>query len=757
MELHREHAELTVVEGDVTHSFDVVHAKGREALSTLFRYDVLCHEVAGAPRPGKLLGLTTTLTLRDAFGGERLVHGIVAAAERTPFDDGTVHLRVVVRPRAYLLSLGSDCRAFQDETVVDVVRGVLNRAGIAARFVIHEPHATREFRAQYRESDASFIARLLEEDGAYSWFDHEPSESVWVVADRSPVAPDVEGRAAFELAHDVGLRSVRDVIEEIGEHVRASFGRASVASFDPGRPRLALRAGTASPDGSALFEHYDARGAGPRTQDEVARRSRVLVERAGVERALVSGRVSGVRLVPGRAFALADHVTMGVADDAEGRFEGRWLVVSSEIEVRQRTRDREGEHEDAPERRLSCRFEALPIDVPYRPAAATPRAQQPGLQSGVVVGAAGAEVHPDAGGRVRVQHHWDREGGRDDRSGTFMRVAQRGTAGSMLLPRVGWNVLTFNEEGSPDAPGILSRLHDVEHPPAYSLPDNKTRVVFKTATTPGGGSFNEVRYEDKKGGEEMFMNASRDMGVLVKNQKKELVARDSKRDVAVDHTLAVGGTHVETVANDQTITIGANERLQVAEARSVSVQGDLTQKVGASRDLHVGAAAQLSVKDARSLSVGAALLDITLGPIACGSGTTTSTMVGGAMIRATLKTLDESAKLGTVQTIGGAKIDLAKGNLAINAKMMHAETVGGLMMSKSADTWDEAALALTLTVAAAAKITAPRLTVVGDEQIVFKCGSSSLTITKDSIELKADAIKLDGKAIDADAPRIDNG
>jgi type VI secretion system secreted protein VgrG len=427
--------------------------------------------------------------------------------------------------------------------------------------------------------------------------------------------------------------------------------------------------------------------------------------------------------------------------------------VGSTIDVVQRVRDAERKDH----RPFACRFRALPLATPFRPAEVTPPARQAGLQSGVVVGPPGAEVHPDGGGRVRVQLHWDRLGKRDAAGGRFMRVAQRGTGDSMLLPRIGWNVLTFNEEGSPDVPSVLSRIHDAEHPPAYPLPANKTRVVFKTATTPGGGSFNEVRYEDERGAEEMFMHASRDMGVLVQNDKTEAIDHDSKRAVAVDHALSIGKDHLEAVKNDQRVSIGANEKVAVKGDRELGVSNDLRQNVGASRDLHVGAASATQVGLTRSLQVGAVQVDVTLGPISCTSATTTSTTVGGAMIRATLKTLSEKVQLGTVQTIGGAKIELARRGLSISTSLLHAETVGGVMLLKSADKLGESALATSITAGGPMKIAAPKITVKGGQKITLSCGASSVTISDGAIEIKSSKVTLDGSVLDADAPFIAHG
>src|SRR6185436_264741 len=114
-----------------------------------------------------------------------------------------------------------------------------------------------------------------------------------------------------------------------------------------------------------------------------------------------------------------------------------------------------------------------------------------------------------------VQHYWDREGKRDDKASTWMRVGQFPLGGSMILPRIGWDMLIGHHEGDIDRPAVVTHLYDGEHPVPYALPANKTRTAFQTATSPGGGSTNEMRFEDKAGSEEIFLNASKDMNVVV--------------------------------------------------------------------------------------------------------------------------------------------------------------------------------------------------------------------------------------------------
>jgi type VI secretion system secreted protein VgrG len=713
---------------------EVVALKGEEGLSRLFRIEVVSANEVGADDTAGLIGRNATVTLR-AWDAERTIRGIVTGARQRYADDGGAQLEVVVRPAAYPLSLGRQSRCFHHLDVVGIVRKVLGP--LPHRWEVGGGYEVREYTAQYREDDWTFVSRLLEDEGIYYRFDHEDG-SVLVLGDSSPSAPELTGGPMIAFAYGAALNVQKELVYELASEASAVPDAFTIGSFDPGHPRLKLSAKS----GDGRLEHYDAPGGGPRTPEACTHRAAVMHDAARAAQHVVGGASSSIRLEPGRVFALAGHPV--------ARYDRRWLVTEVSYQVTQRRRVESGPA-------LEHRFRAIPDDVRYRPPHTTPRAAQVGLQSGAVVGSQGEEIHPDGEGRVRVQLHWDREGVRDEKSGRWMRVAQRGTADSMLLPRIGWNVITFNEEGSVDDPSVLSRIHDAEHPPAYGLPDNKTRVVFKTATSPGGGSFNEIYFEDNKGAEEMFMNASRDMGVLVLNQKSDQVVNDVTRSVAVDHDLAVTGDNFHGVGNDQTVGVGANESLTVLGARQKSIGGNEKETIGAGRNIETGATHGITVTGDRSLKVGASSIEATLGPVTSSSGTTTKILVGGAAVRATAKAMSEQVGLGSAQTIGGAKVEIAGEARSIKAKLVLTETVGGVMVLKTSKKFSATTqMASTYAVGGPLTVTAPTLAVTAKAKIVVKSGSSSITITTDTIELAAPKYDLGSDLLTALGTRIDH-
>jgi type VI secretion system secreted protein VgrG len=184
------------------------------------------------------------------------------------------------------------------------------------------------------------------------------------------------------------------------------------------------------------------------------------------------------------------------------------------------------------------------------------------------VGEAGEEIWTDKYGRVKVQFHWDREGQRDENSSCWVRVAQvwAGTQwGAIHIPRIGQEVIVDFLEGDPDKPIITGRVYNADNMPPYALPDNKTQSGIKSRSSKGGAAsnFNEIRFEDLKGKEELHLQAERDMSTLVKRNQSTSVGADRSVSVGGNHSVSVTGTQSTTVTKDETQTYKANRTMKV--------------------------------------------------------------------------------------------------------------------------------------------------------------------------------------------------
>lgn len=720
---------------------EVVTMSGEESVSRLFRFDFTCRVPAGepAPSPDELIADSAVVVLHDSFGVERRIHGIVSEAEERISDEGSAEVSLTVRPHAYALHLGRSSRVYQDMTVVDIVKDILGRCAQKTRWEVVGSYAPHIYCAQYREDDWTFAVRMLEEEGIYFWFEHDAGQTTLVFADQSTIAPDLDGGADIVFAFESRMSAEQEVIEELGGRAMAVPSKFSIASFNNQKPALKVSGGA----GDGPFEIYDAPGGGPDSPGASERRAKILKEASVAASGGVSGVSSSIRIVPGM-------VVNVVGSPLEGQ--SRYFVTKATYEAVQRRRDAV-----SGERPYVCNFEAISQSVAFRPQVEMPPAKQAGLQTGQVVGAAGDEIMPDATGRVRVQLHWDRDGQWDDKAGKWMRVAQRGTEESMLLPRVGWNVLTFNEEGEIDAPSVLSRIHDAEHPPTYGLPANKTRVVFKTATTPGGGSFNEIYFEDKKGAEEMFINASKDMIVYAQQVKSESITRDSTRMVGVNHTLTVGSDWAENVLQNQRVNIGADEQIQIGKDRLKTVKKDEKVKIGGNRSLKAGFQNTISVTKKRNLKVGSAIVELTTGGISSVSGENMAVLIGGVDLKVAKQSISEDVGKNSIQVIGGARIEISGLDMPADTGIKLSETVAGVMFLKCGGAFiDGATKTSAWDIGGALTATAPEIYVEAVDKIEIKCGGSVMTILPDSVEITTPSFDLSGAQLKVDTQKVEH-
>jgi type VI secretion system secreted protein VgrG len=296
---------------------------------------------------------------------------------------------------------------------------------------------------------------------------------------------------------------------------------------------------------------------------------------------------------------------------------------------------------------------------------------------------------------------------------------------------------------------VISRIHDGERPPEYALPGNKTRVVYKTATSPGGGSHNELHFEDAKGREVVFWNASKDMNWLTKNDASERVDNDAWHDVGVNQTVSSGAAYTEQVNHLQTVTIGANQSTQLGLDRGKTVGANDTVTVGGNRTLKVGDVCALGVAKNRNLTVGAALVDVSLGQIAT-SGRNTIQRVGGAVVRLSAKTYTEEAAIATAELVGAVKVETAGENRTIGVEKRFIEAVGGgVIVDAGKRHIDSATKKNAWVVAGAVTGTTKEVTLEGYASIELRCGASVVVLEPEQIRIEATSLKLDGAELEA--------
>ena len=525
-----------------------------------------------------VLGHTARLSFGAAGDEPRSVFGIVESAtvigsgQMGSEDRGTRYVLHVVSQLA-LLGGSHDSQIFQDMTVKEIVAKVLADHGVEkVDWRLTGSYPKRENTVQYQESALAFISRILEHEGIYSSVEADPDKGERLVfADDSTVAAPIPGDPELPLKPRGSPIEARDAVYALHEKRTVCSGKFVLRDFDFTRPSLDMT-GTAEGAARTDLEVYDYPG-GYIEPSEGQRLAKVRLEEEQMFARTIEVDAICARLAVGAKIKLAD------AADLDGEYVA--FAVSH-------TYDHQGAG-GLPHYVAHARL--VPADVKIRPARVTPVPVIEGPQTATVVapeGSPGETIHTDKHGRAKVKFHWDRTDILDERASCWLRVSQLQTSGSMMLPRIGWEVVVEFLEGDPDRPIISGRVYNGVLMPPYALPEGKTRTAIKTASTPGGGGQNEIRFEDKAGAEEIMLHAQYDMKVTVANNAKK----------------KVGNNETTVVKNNASLAVGSNQTTKVTKGSSNTIGADQTVSVGGNRSVEVNAVAALTAHGGATTSVG---------------------------------------------------------------------------------------------------------------------------------------------------------
>jgi type VI secretion system secreted protein VgrG len=576
---------------------------GREAISSTYRYRLdLMSEDAGITGEDLLRKpVAVSITLPD--GSERWIHGLVSRLAQLGRRDDVTFYEAEIVPAAWFLSLARDCRIFQQKTVLEIVQQVLEDSGVTDVEYRAGQYETREYCVQYRESNLDFIQRLLEDEGLHYTFEHSKTKHVMVIGDTTMSNPDIEGPTKIRFATQPD--DDEDIIRGIRREDSVYVGKVTLNDYDYTQPALSL---ISSVSGKGVEEVYDYPGkyADPGAGEEFAR---IRLEAQEAMRASVQGEGSCRAFVAGSVFTLFDHYNSSV-NRAYRLVEAALTAMAGDY----RSWDDGGFD-------CRCAFVAIPDNTPYRPPLRTPRPVVQGSQTALVVGPAGEEIYVDKYGRVKVQFYWDRQGKKDETSSCWVRVSSAWAGkkwGAIHIPRIGQEVIVDFLEGDPDLPIITGRVWNDDQMPPYDLPDNKTQSGIKSRSSKGGGTdtFNEIRMEDAKGKELLYVHAEKDKRVVVENNRTESVGANEKITIGANRTelvkgnesIEIEGNREEQVSGNETIKVDGNRKEKVAGTETVEISASRTKKVGTAETVKVGTTRSTKVGTSDTLDVGTSLL-----------------------------------------------------------------------------------------------------------------------------------------------------
>ena len=601
----------------------IMSMSGTEQLGRPFRFDLELASEDDQIKAEDIVGKNVTIRLDLLAGEPRYFNGYISRFTQLIASGGLARYRATIVPWLWFLTRTADCRIFQEMTVPDIIEKVFGDHGFKnfERSLSGE-YRTWEYCVQYRETDFNFVSRLMEQEGIYYLFKHENGEHSLVLADSTGAHKPYSGYDEIKYhPADAGV-SDEQYISNWTVQTCVQPGSYALNDFDFKNPDTPLQTRTIveRDHANAKFEIYDYPGEYVEFEHgEGYTRKRIQELQAQYEVATANSDVRGI--CPGCTFALTWHPR-----DDQNR---EYLITSANYNIDA------GEFYSGGEGGggcvYSCSFTAIAIKTaidaaqPFRSPRITPKPSIPGPQTAMVVGPSGEEIWTDEFGRVKVQFHWDRYSKADESSSCWIRVAQVWAGknwGAMYIPRIGQEVIIEFLEGDPDQPIITGRVYNGQAMPPYEPKSNKTMSTIKSNSSEGGGGFNEIRFEDKNGKEQIFIHAE--------HNQDNRVLNDSLEWIGNERHLIVKKNQLELVEGDKHLKVQGNQNEKIGATISREAGSDIQEKAGmnyafeAGSDIHIKGGMNVVIEAGLKLSLkaGSNFIDISPAGVAI-SGTPT--------------------------------------------------------------------------------------------------------------------------------------
>ncbi|MDH3493696.1 MAG: type VI secretion system tip protein VgrG [Acidobacteriota bacterium] len=626
----------------------------REEISQLFSIDVeLLHDenedgyVPTDVDATSILGKMVGITVAQRDGTTRYLNGMVNQFSQGNRNTRFTRYSATIVPHVWLLTQIFQSRIFQHKSVPEILREVFD--GFNVSYEIQGEFNARNYCVQYRETDFAFASRLMEEEGLFYYFEHSSDSHKMIIANSAQSHQNAPSKDTIpfyaQTSYDEDFIST---IRDIWVDRKLQTGKVTLWDHN-----FQLHSNKLDAQQPSLFtvgdnqnlEHYDFPAGYGRKYDGIdgtggeraADLQKVFPDKAKTAENMMNALDSGFEvlsgisdcssLTAGHRFTLEDH-----PNDA---LNAQYIITAVTHQIEQNPKY---VTDDVVEQPYSNSFTCIPhgSGAPnYCPPRTIPKPLVNGSQTATVVGPSGEEIFTDKYGRVKVQFHWDRHGDVDANSSCWIRVSQ-GWAGNrwgmMFIPRIGMEVLVNFIDGDPDQPIISGCVYNPAAMPPYDLPDEKTKMTIKSDSSKGGNGFNELRFEDKKGEEQVFIRAEKDMDVRVLNDKKEIIGRDTHlkverhqlEDIVSDKHLKVGGDRNEEVAGTVSLT-AANLQQQITQnfaldaGSEVHIKGGMNCVMESDTSLTIKAGGSFITMSAAGIFIKGMMVNINSGG-AAGSG-----------------------------------------------------------------------------------------------------------------------------------------
>lgn len=563
---------------------------GGEELGRLFDYQLQLTSSDANIDLNQLLGKPMGLSVQLDDGSQRYFHGIVARCSQNVDSGQFASYQVTLRPWLWLLSRTSDCRIFQNLSIPQIIKQVFRDLGFSDfEDALSRPYREWEYCVQYRETSFDFVSRLMEQEGIYYFFRHEKDRHVLVLADAYGAHSSVPGYASVPYYPRDEQQRERDHIFDWHLAQEVQPGSLELNDYDFQRPsaRIDVRSAMPRPHSAGDYPLYDYPGTYVQSSDgEHYAQTRIEALQSLHERIELSGNARGLGV--GNLFNLT-----GFSRQDQNR---EYLIVGIHYYVVQESLETGGSGGSAQfESHLTC----IDAQQSFRPLPKTQRPIVQGPQTARVVGPAGEEIWTDQYGRVKVHFHWDRHDQSNENSSCWIRVSQAWAGknwGSMQIPRIGQEVIVSFLEGDPDRPIITGRVYNAEQTVPYDLPANATQSGMKSRSSKGGSpaNFNEIRMEDKKGAEQLYIHAERNQDIVVEVNESHSVGNDRNKSIGHDEYVTVGNKRTRIVQHVDELRVGEKKVDSVGQSYVIEVGERLRLVCGASI-LELNASGQINL------------------------------------------------------------------------------------------------------------------------------------------------------------------
>jgi type VI secretion system secreted protein VgrG len=666
---------------------------GHEALARPSAYELTVLSKNRALDAKDILGraFDVVIEFQDKDGGkhERHCQGHAVRFVRAGHVGRHFEYRITLRSWFWLLTKRSNSRILQDKKVLEVLDAVFEDSPIK-RFKktkadnVIGTHNPRRYCVQHQETDYQFISRLLEDEGIYYWFDAHDAPGTMHLSDASDMAH--EKLSVADTLRHAGSDASEARYNEISRWVSARHfhtGKHDSRDSDFKAIKKKLSAVIDVPGGHELagLEMFEFPG-GYFTGDDAENRAKLRGDELNARRDRHWALTNWPDVAAGRSFKFEgdpDGVRDGDYIIAACTFmashPGYESVAASAVEQQIYTALSEVLRDDAVNADTLQVLEELiagtptlhtaqpgtsaflltviPVDRPYRAPRLTPRVTMPGPQIAIVVGPEGEEIHADKFGRVKVRFQWDRYNDGDENSTCWVRVSQPWAGkgwGGYFIPRIGQEVIVDFLNGDPDRPLIVGRVYNDDQPIPF---DSHTQSGFRTRSTPKGGvaNFNEFRFDDKKGAEQVYLHAEKNQDIEVENDETHWVGHDRKKTIDNDENSHIKNNRTEKVDVDEKITIGSNRTEDVGSNEQITIGANRTETVGANESVTIGANRELTVGGNETTTIGGNRSDT----------------VGGGVTQNVGAAVTQSIGAGLTQNIGAAWSVNAGGPVTITA------------------------------------------------------------------------------------------